>query len=34
LPPFPGRLYLFANDLPWMYWNNRGVIAIRITRTK
>jgi hypothetical protein len=34
LPPFPGRLYLFANDLPWMYWNNRGVIAVRITRTK
>lgn len=34
LPPFPGRLYLFANDLPWMYWNNRGMIAVRITRTK
>jgi hypothetical protein len=23
LPPFPGRLYLFANDVPWMYWNSR-----------
>ena len=34
LPPFPGRLYLFANDVPWMYWNNRGMIAVRITRTK
>jgi hypothetical protein len=34
LPPFPGRLYLFANDLPWMYWNNRGMIAVRITRTR
>jgi hypothetical protein len=34
LPPSPGRLYLFANDLPWMYWNNRGMIAVRITRTK
>ena len=34
LPPSPGRLYFFANDIPWMYWNNRGMIAIRITRTK
>jgi hypothetical protein len=34
LPPFPGRLYLFANDVPWMYWNNTGMIAVRITRTK
>jgi hypothetical protein len=34
LPPYPGRLYLFANDVPWMYWNNRGVISVRITRTK
>lgn len=34
LPPSPGRLYLFANDIPWMYWNNRGMIAVRITRTK
>jgi hypothetical protein len=34
LPACPGRLYLFANDLPWMYWNNKGMIALRITRTK
>jgi hypothetical protein len=33
-PAYRGRLYLFANDLPWMYWNNRGMIAVRITRTK
>jgi hypothetical protein len=33
-PPFPGRLYFFANDLPWMGWQNRGMIALRITRTK
>lgn len=33
-PPVPGRLYLFANDIPWMYWNNSGMIAVRITRTK
>jgi hypothetical protein len=34
LPSSPGRLYFFANDIPWMYWNNRGMIAVRITRTK
>ena len=34
LPPSPGRFYLFANDIPWMYWNNHGTIAVRITRTK
>ena len=32
LPPFTGRLYFFANDLPWMYWNNKGVLAVRVTR--
>jgi len=32
LPPFPGRLYFFANDLPWMYWNNKGMLAVRVTR--
>jgi hypothetical protein len=31
-PPFPGRLYFFANDLAWMYWNNKGTIAVRLTR--
>jgi hypothetical protein len=34
LPPFSGRLYFFANHLPWMYWNNYGMIAIRVTRTR
>jgi hypothetical protein len=29
---FSGRLYFFANDLPWMYWNNKGMLAVRITR--
>jgi hypothetical protein len=33
-PAYRGRLYLFANDIPWMYWNNRGMMAVRITRTK
>jgi len=33
-PFYPGRLYFFANDLPCMYWNNKGVIALRITRAK
>jgi hypothetical protein len=32
LPPFPGRLYFFANDLRWMYWNNKGMVAVRVTR--
>ena len=31
-PPFPGRLYFFANDLRWMYWNNKGMLAVRVTR--
>jgi hypothetical protein len=34
LPPFPGRLYFFANDLPFMYWNNTGVLSLRITRVQ
>jgi hypothetical protein len=33
-PGYRGRLYLFGNDLPWTYWGNRGMIAVRITRTK
>jgi len=33
-PHFPGRLYFFANDLLWMYWNNKGTIHVRVTRTK
>lgn len=31
---FPGRLYFFANEFPWMYWRNQGIIAVRVTRTK
>jgi|ERR1700730_724538 len=34
LPPFTGRLYFFANDLPWMYWNNNGTLAVRVTRNQ
>ena len=33
-PPFPGRLYFFANDLLLMYWNNKGSINVRVTRTR
>jgi hypothetical protein len=33
-PPFPGRLHFFANDLAWMYWNNKGNLAVTVTRTK
>ena len=33
-PPFPGRLYFFANALPWMRWHSSGMIAVRVTRTK
>jgi hypothetical protein len=29
-----GELHFFANDLSWMYWKNKGLIALRITRTK
>jgi len=32
--PFPVRLYFFANDLLWIYWNNKGAIHVRVTRTK
>jgi hypothetical protein len=31
-PAFAGRLYFFANDLLWMYWNNKGAIALGVTR--
>ena len=33
-PSFPGRLYFFANDLLWMYCNNKGSINVRVTRSK
>lgn len=28
--PAGGRLFLFANDVSWMYWNNVGQIQVRI----
>jgi hypothetical protein len=28
--PAGGRLYLFANDIDWMRWNNAGQITTRI----
>jgi len=27
-----GRLYCFANDLSFMYWNNSGTVTVRVTR--
>lgn len=30
--PASGRFFCFANDLPWMYWNNRGELELTITR--
>ena len=31
-PGSPGELLCFANDIPWMYWNNCGSIEVTITR--
>jgi hypothetical protein len=28
-----GRLYCFANDLSFMYWNNSGTVTVTVTRT-
>jgi hypothetical protein len=30
-PDKEGELFLFANDMPAMYWNNRGSLSITIT---
>ena len=30
-PGKTGHLYCFANDLPFMYWNNSGAILLSIT---
>jgi hypothetical protein len=27
-----GRLYCFANDIPLLYWNNKGVVELKIRR--
>jgi hypothetical protein len=29
-----GKFYTFANDWPFMYWNNKGSIKIRISKVK
>jgi hypothetical protein len=31
-PSISGRLYCFANDLPFMYWNNSGSIKVIVGR--
>lgn len=28
--PRDGELWCFANDLPWMYWNNSGAIELQV----
>ncbi|MGE4288792.1 MAG: hypothetical protein AB7E36_08895 [Salinivirgaceae bacterium] len=33
-PDNEGELFLFANDMPAMYWNNRGSLDITITEYK
>src|SRR5437868_12600591 len=33
-PRFSGRLYFFANSLIGLHWRNKGMIAVRVTRTK
>lgn len=30
--PLTGRISFFANDVPWMYWNNWGKITVNIQR--
>ena len=32
--PASGRLTTFANDLPFMYWNNFGSLTLTVTRTE
>ena len=31
-PTRAGELFCFANDAPWLRWNNRGEVDVRITR--
>jgi len=33
-PSKSGELLCFANDVGWMYWNNRGSLRVTVTRTK
>jgi hypothetical protein len=30
--PASGRLYLYANDVPGFYWNNRGSLSVSVTK--
>lgn len=32
-PPISGPLYCFANDVPFMYFNNRGELQVVVNRT-
>jgi hypothetical protein len=34
LAPATGELVCFANDVPIMYWNNRGSILLTVTKLK
>jgi hypothetical protein len=31
IAPKTGVLYCFANDIPWMYWNNSGAVELTCT---
>ncbi|OJY73100.1 MAG: hypothetical protein BGP12_08285 [Rhodospirillales bacterium 70-18] len=31
-PPRSGQLWCFANDVPGMYWNNRGAVRLSLRR--
>jgi hypothetical protein len=33
-PNKSGELVCFANDIAWMYWNNRGSISVTVTRVR
>jgi hypothetical protein len=32
-PTIDGELFCYANDVPFMYWNNWGLLHLTITRT-
>ncbi len=33
-PPLTGNLYCYANDVPFMYWNNKGSLSLTVTRVR
>jgi hypothetical protein len=33
-PRVTGELVCFANDIPWMYWNNSGLIKLTVRRVR